>query len=128
MNTESELFRAYREWRRLALAETKAIQTRNWSLLTDCHLAIRDYQSLVSTLTRAVRGEWHRAGSLVPDREQSLKGLVSDLMEITRQNQALLRSTVARARCQLNELGEAGRNLKRLRRAYGSLPACGRLA
>jgi hypothetical protein len=55
MNAESELLRAYREWRRLALAETKAIQTRNWRLLADCHLVIRDYQSLVSTLTRAAR-------------------------------------------------------------------------
>ena len=32
MNAESELFHAYREWHRLARAETKAIQTRNWKL------------------------------------------------------------------------------------------------
>ena len=53
--------------------------------------------------------------------------LVSDLMEVTRQNQALLQATVARARKQLDGLGEAGRNLKRLRRAYGYIPASGRV-
>ena len=68
MNAESELLRAYREWRRLAQAETKAIQTRNWSLLSDCHLAIRDYRSLVSRLTQETRTEWQRAGCNLADK------------------------------------------------------------
>jgi len=127
MNAESELLRAYREWRRLAQAETKAIQTRNWSLLSDCHLAIKDYQSIVSGLTRAARAEWQRAGCDLPGKQKNLQVLVSDLMEVTRQNQALLLATVARARKQIDGLGEAGRNLKRLRRAYGYIPASGRV-
>jgi hypothetical protein len=127
MNAESELLRAYREWRRLAQAETKAIQTRNWSLLSDCHFAIQEYQSLVSGLTRAARAEWQRAGCDLPAKQKNLQALVADLAEVTRQNQALLQATVARARKQLDGLGEAGRNLKRLRRAYGCIPACGRV-
>lgn len=128
MSAESELLRAYREWRRLVQAETKAIQTRNWNLLSDCHLAIRDYQSLVGRLTQETRAEWRRAGGNLAEREQNLRVLVSDLLELTRQNQNRLQISVAHARQKLDQLGEAGKNLKRLRRSYGGLPVCGRAA
>jgi hypothetical protein len=128
MNAESELIRAYREWRRLALAETKAIQTRNWNLLTDCHLAIKDYQTLVSQLTGNARAEWRQMGCDLPEKERNLRVLVSELLDVTRQNQALLQATLARARRQLDELGEVGKNLNRLRRTYGRMPAGGRFA
>jgi len=126
MNAESELLRAYREWRRLALAETKAIQTRNWRLLADCHLVIRDYQSLVSTLTRAPRTEWQSAGCDLAQKEANLKIMVSDLMEITRNNHVLLQAARGRVSRQLDELGAVGGNLKRIGRAYGQI-AAGRL-
>lgn len=126
MNAESELLRAYREWRRLAQAEAKAIQTRNWSLLSDCHLAIRDYQSLVGKLTQEARAEWRRAGCNLAEKDQNLRVLVSDLLDLTRQNHSRLQATLARTRDKLDQLGEAGKNLKRLRRAYGCVPVCGR--
>ncbi len=119
MNAESELLRAYRQWHRLALAESKAIQTRNWNLLSDCHLAIKDYQSLVSRLTQEARAEWQRAGCDLTEKEQSLRALVSGLMDVTRENNGRLRAALAAARGQLQQLGEAGANLKRLQRSYG---------
>lgn len=128
MNPESELFRAYNEWRRLAQAETKAIQTRNWNLLSDCHLAIRDYQTVVGGLTQETRAEWRRAGCNLAEKEQNLRVLVAGLIDLTRQNQSLLQATIARTRIQLDQLGEAGKNLKRLRSSYGQIPAHGRLA
>lgn len=119
MSSEKELFHAYGEWRRLALAETKAIQTRNWNLLSDCHLAIRDYQTLVSRLTGETRTEWRDTGCNLTEKEQNLRVMVSGLLDLTRQNQSLLQATIARTRIQLEQLGEAGRNLKRLRASYG---------
>ena len=123
MSAESELLRAYREWHRLAQAETKAIQTRNWTLLSDCHQAIRDYQFLVGGLTQEAQAEWRRAGSNVAAKERDLQVLISDLIEMTRQNQGLLQSTLTATRKQLDQLGEAGKNLKRLQRSYGFAPA-----
>jgi DNA anti-recombination protein RmuC len=125
MSAESDLLRAYREWRRLALAESKAIQTRNWSLLADCHQAIRDYQSIVSSLTRAARAEWQSAGCNLPEKERNLRVVVADLLEITRQNQDRMQATRAHARRRLDELGDAGQKLRLIRRAYGQAP-CGR--
>lgn len=126
MNAEGELLRAYREWRRLAQAETKAIQTRNWNLLSDCHLAIRDFQSIVCGLTQETRAEWRRAGCDLEAKEKNLRVAVSSLLDITRQNQNLLQAAIARTRIQLDNLGEAGKNLKRLRSTYGQVPVGGR--
>jgi hypothetical protein len=123
MNAEGELFHAYREWHRLAQAETKAIQTRNWDLLSDCHLAIKDFQSHIVSLTKEARAEWRHAGCNLAEKESNLQVFVSELVELTRRNQGLLQSTRVAARRQLDQLGEAGRNLKLLHRSYGFVPA-----
>jgi hypothetical protein len=123
MSAETELLRAYREWHRLAQAETKAIQTRNWALLNDCHLAIKDYQILVARLTQEARAEWQRTGCNVGEKEKNLQVLISDLLDVTRQNQGRLQTALARAREQIDQLGEAGKNLKRLQRSYGMASA-----
>jgi hypothetical protein len=119
MNAEAELLRAYREWRRLVQAEAKAIQTRNWELLADCHRAIRSYQGLVAGLTQATRAEWQRAGGDAAPKEHHLRIQVSDLIDLTLQNQRLLQAARTAARQQLQRLGEAGKNLRQIRRAYG---------
>lgn len=128
MNAESELFRAYREWHRLAQAETKAIKTRNWNLLNDCHQAIRDFQTMVGGLTLEARGEWRRAGCDLAEKERNVHVLVAQLIDLTRDNQSLLQSTMETARHRLDGLGEAGKNLKQLQRTYGSAPVRSRAA
>jgi replicative DNA helicase len=127
MNAESELFRAYREWQRLARAETKAIQTRNWKLLSECHSAIRDFQVLIADLTQKVRSEWRRSGCDLQEKEGRLHVFVNALLELTRGNRELLRATLAVARTRLADLTETGNNLKRLRRSYGLAAARNRL-
>jgi len=118
MNAESELLNAYREWHRLAAAETKAIQTRNWDLLSDCHLVIKDLQAHVAAVAQEARADWKRAGTLA-EKEHNVQVLVAGLIELTRQNQSLLESARTAAGKQVDELGEAGKNLRRLRRSYG---------
>jgi hypothetical protein len=122
MNAESELLSAYREWHRLAQAETKAIQTRNWDLLNDCHVAIRDFQAHIAALAQDARNEWRRAGCNLAEKEHNLQVLVTDLVDLTRRNQGLLQNSLVTARQQLDHLGETGKNLKRLRRSYGVVP------
>jgi hypothetical protein len=121
MNAEAELFRAYREWRRLALAASKAIQTRNWNLFSDCHRAIQDYQSAAPGLTRAARAEWQRGGCDVRDKESNLRVTVAELMDITRRNHTQLRQMLDQARQRREELSAASRNLHMIRRTYGQI-------
>jgi predicted RNase H-like nuclease (RuvC/YqgF family) len=115
MNAERELFHAYAEWRRLAEAETTAIQSHNWSLLADCQHAIEDFQKHVSRLTLEAREEWRRKGENLPAKEKQIQALVGELIELTRQNHALLAAARKIAQFRLGELREAGLNLKRLR-------------
>ena len=122
MKAEQELLQAYREWCRLAKAETKAIQTRNWGLLSDCHLAIQDFQTLIPGLTQEARAEWQHAGCNLAEKEASIGVYVAELMELTRQNHSLLQSTRRAVRQQLDQLGTAGQNLKLLHRSYGFVP------
>jgi hypothetical protein len=126
MSAEAELINAYREWYRLAEAESKAIQTRNWNLLSDCQTAIKDFQTLVSRLTVESREEWDRTGCNRAEKERHIQVLVGGLIELTRQNQTALLAARHTAQQRLDQLGEAGRNLKRLQRSYGLVPATAR--
>ena len=122
MNAERELFHAYAEWRRLAEAETAAINSRNWSLLADCQHAIEDFQKHVSRLTLDARDEWRRRGENLDAKEKQIQALVNELIAITRQNHTLLAAAKQAAQTRLGELKEAGMNLKRLR-SYALQPA-----
>jgi hypothetical protein len=122
MNAERELFHAYAEWRRLAEAETTAIQSRNWPLLADCQHVIEDFQKHVSRLTLEARAEWRRRGENLDAKEAQIQTLVNELIAITRQNHALLTTAKQTTQTRLGELKTAGINLKRLR-SYALQPA-----
>ena len=127
MNAEAELLNAYRDWHRLARAEAKAIRTRNWDLLADCQLAIGDFQMLISRLAVEARAEWERAGTNSAQKERNVQVFVQELIELTRQNQVMLQRAKDQACARIEDLGEAGRNLQRLKRSYGHLQPGGQL-
>ncbi len=121
MNSETELLNAYRDWLRLARAEAKAIRTHNWDLLADCQLAISDFQTLISRLTTEARREWQLAGLDGAEKERHIKIYITELIELTQQNQAALQHAKDEAGLKLTELAAAGQNVKLLQRSYGSL-------
>ena len=121
MNSETELLNAYRDWLRLARAEAKAIRTHNWDLLADCQLAISDFQTLISRLTAEARREWQLAGLDCAEKERHVKIYLTELIELTQQNQIALQHAKDEAGLKLTELAAAGQNLKLLQRSYGSL-------
>ena len=118
MNAEAELLHAYREWRRLAEAEGQAIEMRDWTLLADCQKAIEDFQKLVGALNTEARHEWERTGQDCDKKEAILRVFRHELVAITQRNQRLLQAAQAEAQNKLNDLNEAGRNLKLLQRSY----------
>ena len=121
MKAEQELLATYRDWHRIARAEAKAIRTRNWDLLADCQIAIKDFQTLAARLTSEARQEWERAGADCAEKTRHVQVFINDLIEITRQNQAMLRQAKEAAHLQLEQISEAGRNLKLLHRSYGNM-------
>jgi len=121
MKAEQELLATYREWNRIARAEARAIRTQNWNLLADCQLAVKDFQSLTVRLTAEARREWEQAGVDCAEKNRNIQVFINDLIEITRQNQTMLRQAKEAASLQLEQIGEAGRNLKLLHRSYGNV-------
>jgi hypothetical protein len=118
MNAERELSAAYDEWRRLAEAEGQAIQTCNWSLLSACQNALKTLQQRCSELSELARGEWKKLGPTGIAKQKKLNATIHELVALEHRNGILLKAIRESAQEKLEQLGDAGRNLKRIQRTY----------
>ena len=119
MNAEHDLTEAYEEWRRLAVTEGEAIGARNWSLVAACQKALQQLQERISRLSPAVREEWTKSKSGQAIKERILNATINELIQLEKRNQTLLRAIQDATRVKLDQLCEAGRNLKQIQRSYG---------
>lgn len=115
---EAGLFAAYEEWRRIAEIEGQAIRARNWTAAADCHTRLRGLQSRITRLASEARKEWRDAGADVAAKEQQLREMILDLIEIEKQNNAFLAAARETATRHLEQLNCARKNLKRVQRSY----------
>jgi uncharacterized protein (DUF58 family) len=118
MSAEQALFDAYSEWRRLAEAEGKAIQLRNWNFLSECQETIKKFQPLITQLTLAARSEWEKSGADRMEKEKFIHAVVWELIELGKRNKMLLQIAREAALAKREQLAEAERNLKRLKISY----------
>ena len=118
MSAERALLNAYSEWHRLAEAEGKAIRQRNWNLLLECQQALKEYQPLITRLTREARNEWKPPGADSAAKEKMVRAVILDLIELGQRNKMLLQAAHEAARMKCEQLEEARRNLKRLQLSY----------
>ena len=118
MSAESALFDAYREWRRLAQACTRAIRLHNWAFLNDSHQVIEKLQPVITRLTAEARQEWVQSPAELPEKEEKLRLTVFELIELGKSNRALLQTALQTARFEHEELEQAGQNLKRVQQSY----------
>jgi len=104
------------------LAEIKgdAIGAGNWSLVFACQKALQHLQERISRITPAVRAEWSKSGENRTVKEKVLSTTIHDLIQLEHRNQTLLQSIMEATRVKLDQLGQAGRNLKQIQRSYGS--------
>jgi hypothetical protein len=75
-------------------------------------------QPRIMRLRREACDEWKRQGLNCTEKENSLRAVVTELMEIGQRNHELLQSLLQTAQSRLDQLGKAGHNLKRLRNSY----------
>ncbi len=120
MNADHELTAAYQEWRRLAEAESRAIQSCDWSLLSACQKALLHLQSRITQLSQAARSEWKKMGAARKQREAQVNATIYELIELEKRNHTLLNAVRETAQARLEQLDRAGHNLKRLHRSYTS--------
>lgn len=117
-SAESELYRAYAEWRRLAEAEGEAIRAGNWSFLRDCHNALSELQVRIDSLNEQAAQEWAALGIDAAPRRAAFKTMVKDLLKIEHHNHHLLEQRRRKMMAQKEELGIATLNLRRIQKSY----------
>lgn len=118
MNADLALQETYQEWRRLAEAESEAIQAGNWMLLFDCQNALRRLQPLIVRRAGEARQEWAQHGLDCREKENDLGALVKSLIELERRNYSLLELRRRAAEAELAKLEQAGLTLRRIQRSY----------
>ena len=115
MSAEEALLNTYQEWHRLANAGSNAIQTGNWKLLGECQSRVAQFQPMIRRLAGEAREEWRKSGQDFKAKEKQLHAIISGLMDITRENQALIRQRRDATRIKLEECTATGRNLQRIK-------------
>ncbi len=118
MNADTQLQDAYQEWRRVAEAEGEAIRTSNWSLVHDCQTALQRLQPRIIRCTEEAQQEWTRLGVDRSTKEKDLRSVVTGLIELEWRNNAMLNVLYQTAKSEMNELEQAGKNLRRVQRSY----------
>jgi hypothetical protein len=118
MSAEQQLHEAYKEWRRLSETEGEAIRTRNWLLVADCQKALQQLQPLIFRHTGAAQEEWTRLGLDRAARENQLRTLVTELIEIESRNRELLQRMQQEAQAQVGQLERASHTLRQVQRFY----------
>ncbi len=103
-----ELHRLYLEWRELTGAESAAIRSERWSVVTELQQRKTDLQDRLS-----------RRQPAGPE----LAGLIRELLVAEAENARLMEVKLETGRQQRDELDRSGSNLRRLRGSYGQARA-----
>jgi hypothetical protein len=121
MTADAALLESYREWRRLAELQGEATRARDWSLVADYQNQLSALQPTITRLARQARENWLSDGVNRAEKENHLRGIISDLIELESQNNASLAAAKEVTRKQLDQLDSARQNLKRVQRSYSPL-------
>ena len=113
----NELQNAFREWHRLARAEGDAIRTGNWSLVTNCQNALQELQPRILRCMEEARLESARPGADSHGND-GIRTLITELLEIENQNNALLSTMRGTLQAQLGQLEQSGHTLRQIQRSY----------
>ena len=125
MNATDDLTAAYQEWRRLAETEGEAIRVCDWGLVSASQKALQHLQERITQLSPLAKHEWAKRGARGAAERRALKAAVCELIKLQRRNQTLVHAICETTRAKLEELNQAGQNLKRLRSSYGAAQPAG---
>ena len=120
MSLLDDLQHAYREWRRLAEAEGKAIRAGDWQLVADCQRALNQLQPAITQLNERLREQGQSSASQAPAARHNSRASVLELIALQTQNLAALQQRRERLSAHVQRLLLAARNLRGIQRSYAS--------
>ena len=106
------------EWRRLTVAEGKAIREGNWEFVSECQRALSELRPKIEGLTGRPSKEETIPPTIPPTRKTSSRATVLELIELQRKNLQSLEQRRQKLSSYIEELSRAGRNLRGLQRSY----------
>jgi hypothetical protein len=118
MSASDQLRNSYREWRRLADAEAQAIRQGNWTAVSDCQIALQELQPRINQFNEEARQEWLRQGGREAAEEKEFRRIIAEVIEVERQNQALLQDRAESVQSQFRQLEQTGHTLRQVQRSY----------
>jgi hypothetical protein len=121
MKAESALLDAYAQWRRLAEAAKKAIHSRNWPCVLECHTVIEQLQPKITQLTTEAKVEWQRSGIDPLAAGKRLQAKVLELINLVECNKALINVVRERVTSENQQRQIAVQNLKLLKQSYAAV-------
>ena len=104
------------EWRRLALAEGKAIREGNWAFVLDCQRALSELRPKIDGLTN----NNSPSTSESVNRKPSTRATILELIELQRNNLHSLQQRRQKLSAYIEGLSRTGRTLRGLQRSYAS--------
>lgn len=122
MTPEIQLDRALDEWERLATAEGEAISARDWTALATSQNAIQDLQPQVTLHLAQLRATPTDEHAIVETR---FCARASRLLEIARQNAAMLQEAYRTAQSQLSHSRQTARALRTIRASCSPVEPAG---
>ena len=91
---------------------------RDWKFVSECQKRIQDLQPAITRLSCETREEWKQSGMDCSAKKKRLHAVVSELIELTHQNQTFIQTARAGMLAKREQLETAGRNLKLLQQSY----------
>jgi hypothetical protein len=119
MTARQDIEKYLGQWLELTQEEAGAIQLSKWKQLREIQSA---KESLKSSLSAARERMLTEIGSWIGTAIEPLRAEVGRLASLEGRNAALLTAKMKKARVEQEKRVEAQRNLRRLRRSYGSVP------
>lgn len=116
--TGEQLNEVLAEWRRLAVAEGKAIREGNWAFVSECQRALCELRPQIDALNGKASQPQAFPAAESSNRKISSRATVLELIELQRNNLQSLQQRRQRLSAYIEGLARTGRTLRGLQRSY----------
>lgn len=118
MIAKNRLVDAYQTWEKLTQAEGAAIQSDDWSRVSECQRTKLGLQRQIIHLTEAAQAECIEAGQNSKNLEHDVRRIINGLIALESRNAELVAGRRATAEIAKADLDQAAHNLRRVHKSY----------
>jgi hypothetical protein len=118
MSAKTNLVDAYHNWEELTQAERAAIQTDDWSRVSEFQQTKQGLQKKIIHLTEVAQSECIEAGHDTKMFERDMRRIINGLIALESRNAELLASRRQLAEVAKADLDQAAHNLRRVQKSY----------